>query len=89
MTAAAALSVAVIAASCGGSGTATGGTPIEPADSQTQLATGNDDSNTAQTAQIETRPEILQLALPQLDGAVFDPNSVAGRDVLLWFWAPW
>ena len=42
----------------------------------------------------ETRPQILQLAArPTLagrsfDGGAFDPNSVAGRDVLIWFWGP-
>ena len=37
----------------------------------------------------ETRPMILALAGPQLGGGTFDPQTVAGRDVLLWFWAPW
>lgn len=37
----------------------------------------------------ETRDEILRLARTQVDGVGFDPDTVAGRDVLLWFWAPW
>ncbi len=36
---------------------------------------------------VETRPEILRLALATADGGTFDPNSVAGKPVLLWFWA--
>ncbi len=35
---------------------------------------------------IETRPEILNLALPTFAGDDFDPNSVAGMNVILWFW---
>ena len=37
----------------------------------------------------EDRPRVLALAVPQLDGTTFDVSSLAGRDVLLWFWAPW
>ena len=37
----------------------------------------------------ETRSHIVRLATTQLDGQEFDPASVAGEDVLLWFWAPW
>ena len=38
---------------------------------------------------VESRALILALAGPQLGGGTFDPQSVAGREVLLWFWAPW
>ncbi len=30
-----------------------------------------------------------QLLLPTADGGQIDWNSLAGQDVLLWFWAPW
>lgn len=41
---------------------------------------------TAAPAGVETRPEILRLALPVAGGGTFDPNSVAGKNVVLWFW---
>lgn len=44
---------------------------------------------TAVPGATEQRPEILRLgALETLNGGSFDPDSVAGVDVLLWFWGP-
>ncbi len=54
----------------------------------TSTSSGSSELVSAGT-QVENRSLILQLELPQLDGAVFDPNTVANKDVLLWFWAPW
>ena len=48
-----------------------------------------DNDAAAEPASTENRPEVLQLAVPQLNGDLFDVSSAAGRDVLLWFWAPW
>jgi hypothetical protein len=33
--------------------------------------------------------ELAILERSTLNGAMFDPASLAGKDVLLWFWAPW
>ena len=43
-------------------------------------------TTTAPAAAVETRPEILRLALPTYGGGTFDPDSVAGRNIVLWFW---
>jgi len=37
----------------------------------------------------EDRPKVLALAVAQLDGTTLDIGAFAGRDVLVWFWAPW
>lgn len=38
----------------------------------------------------ETRATLLALGdYATLGGTTFDTNLTAGRDVLLWFWAPW
>lgn len=34
-------------------------------------------------------PEILNFSAPQLDGDTVDGADYAGKDVALWFWAPW
>ena len=31
----------------------------------------------------------VALAVPTASGGQIDLNSLEGRDVLLWFWAPW
>lgn len=33
--------------------------------------------------------ELAVLERSTLSGAMFDPTSLAGKEVLLWFWAPW
>lgn len=43
-------------------------------------------TTSAPDAAVETRPEILRLALPTFGGGTFDPDSVAGRNIVLWFW---
>lgn len=69
---------------CGGStDSATTAGPETTATSQA------DPGGTTGDAGAETRDEILRLERPTLDGAVFEADTVAGRDVLLWFWAPW
>ncbi len=49
----------------------------------------SDESSSTAEQSVESRALILALAGPQLGGGTFDPQSVAGREVLLWFWAPW
>lgn len=34
-------------------------------------------------------PEILEFAAPRLGGGQVQGAELAGRDVALWFWAPW
>ena len=36
----------------------------------------------------ETRPEILSLVGSDQTGAAFDPSTVTGKNVVLWFWGP-
>jgi hypothetical protein len=41
----------------------------------------------AEPAEVENREAILRLAsLPLYGGGTFDPETVAGKNVLLWFW---
>ncbi|HCB34331.1 MAG TPA: hypothetical protein DEP69_04005 [Acidimicrobiaceae bacterium] len=91
--AAALLAAALLAGACGSS---TSDVPVNAAaaepdevPSTSAAASAGTAPSPAQPDLVETRPAVLQLARTQLDGAVFDPDSVAGRNVLLWFWAPW
>lgn len=76
-----AVAAAAVAAGCGSDSSGSTSPDANPADAAAIAE--------ASAAGIETRAAILRLAGPQLDGVEFDPNTVAGRDVLLWFWAPW
>jgi len=68
----------------------TGSDDVSAADAvEGQPSEGTDAPGPEPSAAAETRDEILRLAGTQLDGIDFDPDTVAGRDVLLWFWAPW
>lgn len=33
--------------------------------------------------------EVLAFTAPDLEGGTFDGSDYAGRDVILWLWAPW
>jgi len=35
------------------------------------------------------RTPVLDASLTTLQGAAFDPTTIEGRPVILWFWAPW
>ncbi|MEX2440418.1 MAG: hypothetical protein WD739_11185 [Actinomycetota bacterium] len=34
-------------------------------------------------------PQVLDFSAPQLGGGTVEGASFAGRDVAIWFWAPW
>ena len=47
------------------------------------------DSASGDPAKSTMPVELAVLERPTLNGAMFDPTSLAGKEVLLWFWAPW
>lgn len=73
------VTLALIAASCGASG------------SSSEIETSADISaaevSAQESAAVEgpAAPILVELA----DGGQLDWNSLAGKDVMLWFWAPW
>jgi hypothetical protein len=34
-------------------------------------------------------PEVLRFSAPRLSGGTVEGEDFAGRDVAIWFWAPW
>lgn len=85
------VAVGLLAASCGSSGADDDATEAVAAPAEASSDDADADAVAAQVDAVgaETRDEILRIARTQLDGAQFNPDTVAGRDVLLWFWAPW
>ena len=73
-------------AACGGDQTPTdgGGTPTEGTGSApTPRATGSGPSASPIVA------DVLDFEAPLLSGGTLDGETLAGRDVAFWFWAPW
>jgi len=98
------MAAALLAAACGGGGdspvitegaapettTPTGDAAPEPGPTTTG-STGAT-SNVAPSpvgSTSETREAVLVLDRETLDGSRLDLDALAGREVLLWFWAPW
>lgn len=72
--------------------TTTAATRAAPSTATPTIATATTATPTTATpttrppSNAETRPEILRLALPKFGGGEFNPDSVAGKNVILWFW---
>ncbi|MFI7573943.1 redoxin domain-containing protein [Micromonospora sp. NPDC049497] len=71
------------AASCGNADRAT---PAAAATAATAAPTTGAPSAAAAPVAV---PETLRFTARTLDGAPFDTGALAGRPVVLWFWAPW
>ncbi len=54
-------------------------------ESSPDAATSSPQGAQTENATATTEP----LFLPTADGGQLDWNSLAGQDVMLWFWAPW
>lgn len=91
------LAVALVGAACGSGGddqTVAGGTPQAPNDAAPiDSATGGEPEGPGLTPGPDdgaaTVPASLDFAAPALGGGTFEGASLAGNDVILWFWAPW
>lgn len=76
-------------AACGGGDDAAG----EPVAAATTAAPSDTGSAAAPTEPADggviAAPEALQFSAPLVGGGDIEVASLAGRPVLLWFWAPW
>ncbi len=82
--------VAVLLASCGGSGAPRSGAAATPATitSATDSSTTTPPSGGAPAGADVTAPEALQFSAASVGGGQIDFTSFAGTAVALWFWAP-
>lgn len=81
------VAVAVVAAACGGSPVVAEGDPA-PAPSDTDPAPApSDDATVAPPEPVVA--EVLRFEAPLLGGGTLRGETLAGRDVAFWFWAPW
>lgn len=70
-----AVTLALAAAACGGSG-----------DQSAQTGPVNDGSTDAGPEADET---VLDFRAASVDGSTVDVSSLQGTDLVIWFWAPW
>ncbi|WP_341717096.1 redoxin domain-containing protein [Micromonospora sp. FIMYZ51] len=75
-------------AGCGADPVAEAAPPAGPTAAATP-AEGTTGSPSTGPASPGPVPETLRFTGKHLDGAAFDGASLAGRPVVLWFWAPW
>lgn len=81
---------AVLVVACGGGTGAGGAAPSTgaPAASAPEREPPRGTSP-ATGAEAGAVPEVLAFSATTLDGGTFEGATLAGRDVVLWFWAPW
>lgn len=88
----AALTLALAVTGCG-TDTADNAEPDHPRPSGSNAPAAptpvpSDPSGTSSDAPAEV-PELLRFEASTIEGASFDGASVAGKPVVIWFWAPW
>ncbi|MDG4796321.1 redoxin family protein [Micromonospora sp. WMMD1082] len=82
----AALLLAAALAGCGAGAEATGPAELPPTATPAVGAAPPPSTGPASPVPV---PETLRFTGRTLDGAAFDAATLAGRPVVLWFWAPW
>ena len=88
------LAATVLAACAGGNGqpeaapVATAAMTTAATTTTPQLSTTDVPATGSESGPIEV-PAALQLTAPLVDGGEIELGELAGRPVLLWFWAPW
>jgi hypothetical protein len=84
--------VALVAA-CGGASASDGGAPATTAATTTAtvapVATSAAPAGTDAARVPADAPAALGFSAPLVGGGEIELGSLAGRPVLLWFWAPW
>ena len=73
--------LALAAAACG-SGAAPATSPTVDGPATSTAATTPSDA-------VPAVPEVLDFEAPLVGGGTFRGETLAGRDVAFWFWAPW
>ena len=82
----AAVVLLLVTAACGGGG---GPEPAPSAASTPEEATTTTGPPAGGTATAPAVPEVLRFTAAAVDGGQVAGADYAGRDVALWFWAPW
>jgi thiol-disulfide isomerase/thioredoxin len=82
------LAVTLLAA-CGQETGPTGATPTTPATSGAQEPAPTKAGKPAKDDAVAPVPDTLDFTATTVGGETFEGATLAGRPVLLWFWAPW
>ena len=77
--------VALTATACG----ADGGTPEAGTATPSRASEAPSAAESPSGGSAPVVAEVLDFEAPLLGGGILDGESLAGRDVAFWFWAPW
>lgn len=83
---------ATLLVACGGNGDDATSTPATAAPASSAPATAlpaSPEQESTDDAMAATAPAALQFSAPLVGGGEIELGELAGRPVLLWFWAPW
>ena len=87
--------IATVLVACAGPGSGApddpgeAASPSAPASEATAPSTPSTPSTPPTTTGEAGNAEVLAFTAPDLEGGTFDASEYAGRDVILWMWAPW
>jgi len=84
--------VALLALTACGTDTTTADTPVKAPSSPAASASTPARPAPAASASTSPSPEVpqkLQFTAKTVDGKPFEGSTLAGKDAVLWFWAPW
>lgn len=83
--------LAVVAAACAGGGSSVTPTALDltsPSPTETSGAAAPDGGQTGPTPAGSADP-VFVFEAQQVTGGTYDAGQLSGRDVAIWFWAPW
>lgn len=86
--------LAVVAVACGGGTGPSAQDATSPATGDTSSPTSPSASPTTDGADPGASPrdrvdQLFAFQAPRITGGTYDATQLAGRDVAIWFWAPW
>ncbi len=80
--------LAAILAACGGTADPAPGDAVAPSPTEPPASASAAPAEATAPPNVDV-PEALQLSAPLVGGGEIELGALAGRPVLLWFWAPW
>ncbi len=89
ITTAAVTALVAVVAGCGAADTTADTAPGSSSSASSPSASSSTPGSSGAEVPGATVPEILAFTSAKVGGGTFDAASLAGKDTVFWFWAPW